>query len=240
MPNRAGPMETILILGGTREAAELARELVTSRPEARIITSLAGRTKEPAPLAGEVRTGGFGGVEGLARYLRETGVTRMIDATHPFARQISANAVEAAGIFGVPLEIRTRKPWLRHSGDNWIEVQTLEAARDAIPPRARVLLALGSQHIGLFASRDDVHFVVRMIDPPAKPLDLPDHALVLGRPGDTAAVETMLLIAHSITHIVCRNSGGTAAYAKIEAARELGLPVIMVGRADLIYAHKKT
>ena len=224
--------ETILILGGTREAAALARELVSAKPDARIITSLAGRTREPAPLAGEVRTGGFGGVEGLARYLRETGVTRLIDATHPFARQISANAVEAASIAGVPLETRTRKPWARQPGDTWIKVETLEAARDAIPPRARVLLALGSQHIGLFASRDDVHFVVRMIDRPETPLTLPDHALVLGRPGDTAAVETMLLIAHSITHIVCRNSGGTAAYAKIEAARQLGLPVIMVGRGD--------
>jgi len=94
-----------------------------------------------------------------------------------------------------------------------------------------VLLALGSQHIiGLFASRDDVHFVVRMIDRPETPLDLPDHALVLGRPGDTAAVEAMLMIAHSITHIVCRNSGGKAAYAKIEAARQLRLPVIIRSR----------
>lgn len=228
MPGRTGPQETILLLGGTKEAAALARELVAAKPDARIITSLAGRTKEPAPLAGEVRTGGFGGVEGLARYLRETGVTHLIDATHPFARRISANAVEAASIAGVPLTVRTRKPWFRHPGDRWIEVETLEAARDAIPPRARVLLALGSQHIGLFASRDDVHFVVRMIDPPAVPLDLPDHTLVLGRPGDTAAVETMLLIAHAITHIVCRNSGGTAAYAKIEAARDLGLPVIII------------
>ena len=230
MPNRTEPKETILILGGTREAAQLAKELVATHPEARVVTSLAGRTKEPAPLAGEVRTGGFGGVEGLVRYLRETGITRLIDATHPFARQISANAVEASRVSGVPLEIRTRKPWTRQPGDTWIEVDTLEAARDTIPRGARVLLALGSQHIGLFASRNDVHFVVRMIDRPETPLDLPDHALVLGRPGDTAAVETMLLIAHAVTHIVCRNSGGTAAYAKIEAARGLGLPVIMVSR----------
>ncbi|MDP2120489.1 MAG: cobalt-precorrin-6A reductase [Hoeflea sp.] len=228
MPGSAN--ETILILGGTREAAELARELVATHPGARIITSLAGRTREPAPLAGEVRTGGFGGVEGLADYIRANGVTRLIDATHPFARRISLNAVEAARRTGVALDIRTRKPWAREPGDDWIEVDTLEAARDAIPPRARVLLALGSQHIGLFASRADVHFVVRMIDPPEAAIDLPDHALVLGRPGDSAAVETMLLVAHSITHIVCRNSGGPAAYAKIEAARQLCLPVIMVAR----------
>lgn len=230
MPNDQQQTETILILGGTREAADLAKKLVATKPDARIITSLAGRTKEPRPLAGEVRTGGFGGIERLARYLRETGVTRVIDATHPFARQISANAIAAAKLAGVPLDIRTRTPWAKQPGDEWIEVETLEAARDAIPPRARVLLALGSQHIGLFAAREDVHFVIRMIDPPEQPLELPDHALILGRPGDTPALETMLLIAHSITHIVCRNSGGKAAYAKIEAARELGLPVIMVGR----------
>ncbi|WP_422370928.1 cobalt-precorrin-6A reductase [Hoeflea sp.] len=224
------PRETILILGGTREAADLARQLVGGRPEARIITSLAGRTKEPAPLAGEVRTGGFGGAEGLARYIEDNGVTQMIDATHPFARQISANAAEAARLTGIPLEIRTRKPWAKQPGDRWTEVETLEEARDAIPPDARVLLALGSQHIGLFSTREDVHFVVRMIDQPETPLTLPDHTLVLGRPGDSAAVETMLLIAHSITHIVCRNSGGKAAYAKIEAARQMGLPVIMVKR----------
>jgi hypothetical protein len=99
-------------------------------------------------------------------YIRDTGITQLIDATHPFARQISANAVEAARLTGVPLDIRTRKPWVRQPGDIWIEVDTLEQARDAIPSGARVLLALGSQHIGLFASRDDVHFVVRMIDPP--------------------------------------------------------------------------
>ncbi|WP_417425881.1 cobalt-precorrin-6A reductase [Hoeflea sp.] len=230
MPSEPNAPQTILILGGTSEAAELARDLVARHPDARVITSLAGRTREPATLAGEVRSGGFGGVEGLANFIRAERVTRMVDATHPFARQISANAIKAAKITGVPLDIRTRMPWAKKPGDIWIEVQGLKAAREALPTGARVLLALGSQHIGLFASREDVHFIVRMIDPPEHPLELPDHALILGRPGDTAAVETMLLIAHSITHIVCRNSGGKAAYAKIEAARQLGLPVIMVGR----------
>ncbi|WP_420410207.1 cobalt-precorrin-6A reductase [Hoeflea sp.] len=222
--------ETVLILGGTREAADLARQLVADRPDARIITSLAGRTREPAPLEGEVRTGGFGGAPGLARFIEYQGVTQLIDATHPFARQISANAAEAARLTGVPFEVRTRNPWTKRPGDRWTDVKTLEEARDAIPSGARVLLALGSQHIRLFSSREDVHFVVRMIDRPEEPLSLPDHSLVLGRPGDSAAVETMLLLAYSVTHIVCRNSGGKAAYAKIEAARQLGLPVIMVER----------
>lgn len=222
--------DTILILGGTKEAAELAAALVRDHPDWRIITSLAGRTKEPKPVAGEIRIGGFGGVEGLAAYLRSEGVTRLIDATHPFARQISENARQAAQDAGVRLEVRMRPPWRKQDGDNWIEVASLDAACDAIPSGARVLLALGSQHIAPFAVRADVHFLVRMVDPPQTPLPLPDHELVLGLPGKTAEDEAALLTKHGISHIVCRNSGGDGAYAKIEAARRLNLPVIMIAR----------
>jgi precorrin-6A/cobalt-precorrin-6A reductase len=218
----------ILILGGTREAAELADWLVAEGHD--VTTSLAGRTKEPAPLAGRVRTGGFGGAEGLAAFLKEGGYDLLIDATHPFATRISANARKAAELAGVKLEVQERSPWPREPGDRWIEVATLEAARDAIPPGARVLLALGSQHIALFAARGDVHFVVRMVDPPESPLSLPHHALVLGKPGTTAEEEAELLTRYAITHLVCRNSGGTGAHAKIVAARNLGLPVIIVSR----------
>lgn len=222
--------ETVLILGGTREAAELAAEIVRDHPGWRVITSLAGRTKEPKPVAGEVRTGGFGGAEGLAAFLERERVTRLIDATHPFANRISANAKAAATLACVPLDIRTRKPWQREPGDDWTEVASLEEARDALPSGARVLLALGSQHIAPFETRADVHFVVRMVDPPAEPLALPDHEIVTGLPGRTAEKEAALFERHAITRIVCRNSGGKGAYAKIEAARKLGLPVIMIAR----------
>lgn len=222
--------ETVLILGGTREAAQIAAEFVRDHPDWRVITSLAGRTKEPRPVLGEVRIGGFGGAEGLADYIRAERVTRLVDATHPFARRISRNARQAAQAAGVRLEIRMRPPWKKQEGDRWIEVASLEDACDAIPPRARVLLALGSQHIALFASRADVHFVVRMVDPPETPLPLPDHELVIGLPGRTADEEAALLVEHAITQIVCRNSGGDGAYAKIEAARRLATPVIMLDR----------
>lgn len=225
--------ETILILGGTREAAALAAELVAAHPDWRVITALAGRTREPLPLAGEMRTGGFGGVEGLVAYLRAEDVTRLIDATHPFARQISANARKAAAATGVPLDVRMREPWTREVEDNWIEVSNLTEARDAIPPNARVLLALGAQHIAVFASRADVHFVVRMVDQPAELLPLPNHELVIGRPSTAAAEEAKLLRSRAISHIVCRNSGGEGAYAKIEAARMAGIPVIMVARPKI-------
>jgi precorrin-6A/cobalt-precorrin-6A reductase len=220
--------EKILILGGTREAAELAATLVAEGHD--VTTSLAGRTREPEPVAGRLRTGGFGGAAGLAAYLVANGFTRLIDATHPFAKQISANAAEAAKIAGMKLELRTREPWRREPGDNWIEVETLEAARDAIPPGACVLLALGSQHIAPFAKRGDVRFVVRMVDPPHEPLSLPDHELVIGKPGDTPESERLLFKRYAITHLVCRNSGGARSHAKIAAARLLALPVIIVGR----------
>jgi precorrin-6A/cobalt-precorrin-6A reductase len=221
--------ETILILGGTKEAAALAADLVSTHPDWRIITSLAGRTKEPKPVAGEVRIGGFGGAEGLADYLRRENITSLIDATHPFARQISTNAKRAAELAGVPLEIRTRAPWQRQPGDNWVEFMSLEDARDALPAGARVLLALGSQYIGPFASRADVHFIVRMVDKPDQSLPLPDYELVIGMPGNVED-ESYLLNHHRITHIVCRNSGGAGAYAKIEAARELSMPVFLIAQ----------
>ncbi len=224
------PDGTILILGGTREAALLAGELVSQGHD--VITSLAGRTREPAPLAGAVRTGGFGGAHGLAHWLLENRITRLIDATHPFALQISAHAEEAARKAGIPLDSRIRPPWKKLEGDIWQEVGSIAEAATATPSGARALLALGSQHIAPFFTRDDVHFVVRMVDAPAPSLPLASHTLILGRPNDNRADEATLLRNEKITHIICRNSGGRGAYAKIEAARQLDLPVIMIGRKD--------
>ena len=229
LPKKA---ETVLILGGTKEAAELAKALVRDHPHWRIITSLAGRTKEPKPVTGELRIGGFGGADGLADYLRREHVTRLIDATHPFARQISANARQAAELTATPLDIRTRKPWKKQPGDNWIEVTSLEQARDLIPANSRVLLALGSQHIAVFDSRKDVHFIVRTVDAPEQPLGLTSYALVLGLPGNVDE-EMALFRQHAITHIVCRNSGGDGAHAKIEAARRLSLTVCLISLAPM-------
>lgn len=218
----------ILILGGTKEAAELARELVDQGHD--VTSSLAGRTKEPEPVQGNVRIGGFGGIEGLTKYLKENEIEKLIDCTHPFARQISSNAFEASKLAGVKLEVHTREPWHPQSGDQWIEVPNLEKARDVMPKNARVLLALGSQYIDLFSTRDDVFFLVRLVDKPQVQLTLPNHELVIGKPSTNWKDELDLLQANKITHILCRNSGGTGAYAKIEAARKFGIPVIMVSR----------
>jgi precorrin-6A/cobalt-precorrin-6A reductase len=223
-----GKSEKILILGGTREAADLARELAAKGLD--VTTSLAGRTKEPAPVEGKLRIGGFGGAEGLAAYLKAEGFTRVIDATHPFAKTISANAVKACQIAALPLDVKTRAPWQRQPGDNWIEVGTLDDAAAALPQNARVLLALGRQYLDAFQGRNDCHFVIRMVDPPESPLAFTSHEILTAKPSGDPHEEATLFRAHSITHLVSRNSGGDGAYAKIAAARQMGLPVVMVGR----------
>lgn len=229
MAARGDDRARILILGGTAEAADLAARLM-AQGDTDVITSLAGRTANPAPLAGAVRIGGFGGVEGLALYLTQNGITKVIDATHPFASQISKNARLACAAAGVPLERPERPVWQRQPGDTWIEVRTLDEAAAALPPGARAFLALGRQHLSAFEARPDCHFVVRMVDPPEVPLAFASCDLVVGKPSIDPEDEMALLRDHAITHLVCRNSGGTAGYAKIMAARRLGLPVIMIGR----------
>ncbi|MEL6702100.1 MAG: cobalt-precorrin-6A reductase, partial [Pseudomonadota bacterium] len=209
-------------------AAALAQELHAAGHI--VITSLAGRTKEPKAVSGSVRVGGFGGPEGLAQFLNDNAIDRLIDATHPFAERISRNAIAAAAAVDVPLEQHQRQPWKAQPGDQWHAVPDIAAAIQALPKNARVLLALGSQHIAPFAARRDVHFTVRMIDSPSEPLPFHNHTLVLARPSGEPKEEEKLLRKHGITHIVCRNSGGPSAYAKIEAARTLNLPVIMIER----------
>lgn len=220
--------QKILILGGTAEARLLAAQLIEEGHS--VTTSLAGRTVDPVLPEGEVRIGGFGGADGLAAYLRDEQFDRMIDATHPFARRISENAIKASAMSGVPLEQRLRPRWQKQPGDRWKSVATLEAAAEALPQAATVFLALGRQYLDAFIGRDDCHFVIRMVDPPETPLGFSDHVLVLGKPASDPDREADLFTAHGITHLVCRNSGGPAGYAKIIAARRLALPVIMIER----------
>ena len=196
-----------------------------------VTTSLAGRTREPKPLKGHIRTGGFGGPEGLAAHIRENGISLLVDLTHPFATHMSENARKASQIAGFPLLHWQRPGWTKLEGDNWIEVPDIPAAIAAIPANAQILLALGSQHIAPFAARADVHYLIRMVDEPATRLPLPDHELLLAKPGSVEE-EFALLRDKRITHVVCRNSGGKASYAKIAAARLLGLPVVMIMRDD--------
>jgi precorrin-6A/cobalt-precorrin-6A reductase len=236
-PNFAAPEDAqaarhLLILGGTGEAARLARGAVARFGEALAVTSaLAGRTRHPGPLAGEVRIGGFGGAAGLARYLAEHEVDRLIDATHPFAATISRAARLAAERAGVERLLLRRPQWARDPLDRWIEVDSIEAAARLVGRVGRrAWLTVGAGTLPAFAAADGVRFLVRLIDPPRENLPLRSYEVVLGRGPFSLAEERHLLQRHAIDVVVSKASGGAATEAKLAAARELGLPVIMVRR----------
>ncbi|THV25032.1 cobalt-precorrin-6A reductase [Peteryoungia ipomoeae] len=218
----------ILILGGTAQALNIARDEIAKGND--VITALAGRTEAPTLPPGRHRIGGFGGAKGLARYLKEEGIDLLIDATHPFAKTISENAVLAAQQSGIPLKTVTRAPWQAEQGETWLKVADEAAAAALLPAGARAFLALGRQHVALFRSREDCHFILRVVDPPIEPSTDSRWQWVIGKPAQAADTEKALFEAHGITHLVCRNSGGTAGYAKLEAARMLSLPVVMIER----------
>ncbi|MGW1810050.1 cobalt-precorrin-6A reductase [Streptomyces sp. NPDC002078] len=222
----------VLILGGTTEARRLAADLA-ARPGVRVTTSLAGRVARPGAVAGEVRIGGFGGAEGLADWLRTHRVDSLVDATHPFAQAISANAAHSAAATGVPLVVLRRPGWRPGPGDRWYDVPSLAGAAEALPGLGRrVFLSTGRLGLAAFAHLTHLHFVVRSVDPPEPPMP-PDTELVLARGPFTVADETELLRAHRIEVLVTKDSGGEATAAKLTAARELGLPVVVVRRPPL-------
>lgn len=220
----------LLILGGTTEARRLAERL-KDRKDLSITLSLAGRTKDPAPLPVPTRVGGFGGADGLADYLKAEGVDMLIDATHPYAAIISANAAQAARAAGVPLLALRRAPWTPQEGDRWTMVPDMEAAVAALgdTPR-RVFLALGRKELAPFEAAPQHAYVIRSVDPVEPPLAVPDATYILARGPFTQADDDALLAAHRIDALVCKNSGGKATSGKLAAARERGLPVIMVER----------
>jgi precorrin-6A/cobalt-precorrin-6A reductase len=222
----------LLILGGTAEAAALARGAADRFGDGlEITTSLAGRTERPAPLPGQIRIGGFGGVAGLSAYLRQYGVGGLIDATHPFAARISAAARLACDETEVPRLLLRRPPWRGHPSDRWVEVESMPAAA-AIVARfgCRAWLTIGASEIACFSAAAGMHFLVRLVDPPPAPPPLSDCEVILGRGPFTLAEERCRIAEHAIDVLVCKASGGTATEAKLMAARELGIPVIMVRR----------
>ncbi|MBA3921086.1 MAG: cobalt-precorrin-6A reductase [Nostocaceae cyanobacterium] len=224
-------MRRVLILGGTGDAAELAAK-VSIIPGVEAITSLAGRTRQPVTPMGSVRVGGFGGGSGLAVYLREQRINLLIDATHPFAAQMSWNAATAAMEVGVPYLMLVRPAWTKVAGDEWIEVESIEAAVKAIPTTAkRVFLTIGRQQLAPFATLTETWFLMRSIDPPD--VAIPNGQVLLDRGPFSLASERKLLRDYQIEAIVSKNSGGEATYPKIIAARELGIPIVMVQRQVL-------
>ena len=221
-----------LILGGTGEANQLAEQIARERIDA--IYSYAGRTQIPLGHSLPVRIGGFGGAEGLADFIRSERITHVIDATHPFAAEMSRNAVAACAATATPLIALERAPWCRVAGDNWIEVSDLAAAVAALPePRARVFLAIGRQHLLPFGTKPQHSYTLRFVDPPEKAPPLREAQIIVSRGPFTLTGERELMRARGIEWLVARNSGGTGARAKIDAARELRLPVVMIARPEL-------
>lgn len=225
-------MMRVLLLGGTTEASAMALRLAQTGIDA--VFSYAGRTRTPAPQPLPTRIGGFGGVAGLVDYLRAEAISHVIDATHPFAAGMSQNAAIACRVVDASLIRLERAPWVAQAGDNWSMVARIEDMPAALPDApARVFLAIGKQQIGLFSAKPQHHYVLRLVDAPDVPPPLPHTSIVLARGPFTTQGDTALMRKHRITHVLAKNAGGTAAHAKLEAARALRLPVIMAARPAL-------
>jgi precorrin-6A/cobalt-precorrin-6A reductase len=220
----------VLILGGTADANRLATALAKD-PRLDAVLSYAGRTENPTPPPIRWRVGGFGGIDGLADYLRAEKIARVIDATHPFAAQMSAHAVAACAAAKVPLLAFERPPWQPTPSDHWVDVDDLVAAAEALgkAPR-RVFLGIGRQRLDIFAAYPQHAYLVRLVDPPRTPLPLPGAEVIVERGPFDLAGDRAMLTNHRIDIVVARNAGGDSASAKIEAARDLRLPVVMVRR----------
>jgi len=217
----------VLVLGGTSEATALAA-LLAATPGAEAIMSFAGRTRAPSsPIP--LRSGGFGGAEGLWQYLEAEGIDVLVDATHPFAAQISRNAEIAAARGNIPLVILSRPGWMREPQDRWTEVPDMAAAAAAIGRETRrVFLAIGRLQLAAFEAAPQHYYLIRTIEPIAP--NLPHHRIIAARGPFDAEAEERLLRDEKIDVIVAKNSGAAAVFGKIAAARRLGLPVIMVER----------
>ena len=233
----SGATRRVLVLGGTAEGRRLAERLAADGVP--VVSSLAGRVRRPALPPGEVRVGGFGGPDALAQWLRDERIAAVVDATHPFAAQITAHAVAAAAATGVPLLVVRRPGWAAVPGDAWIRRPTLAAAAEALDDLGeRVLLTTGRQGLSAFAGRGE-WFLVRLVDGRGGWADTPDEPLparcrvVTERGPFTVEGETALLREHAIDVVVTKDSGGDATVAKLVAARRLGLPVVVVDRPPL-------
>jgi len=221
--------EKVLLLGGTAEARRLAEALSADGVD--VVSSLAGRTADPVLPPGEVRIGGFGGAEGLAEWLRAHPVRAVVDATHPFAAAMTAHAAQAAAATGTPLLRLQRPGWREQPGDDWRWVDSLEAAASAVAGFAHVFLTTGRMGLGAFAGlRQEV--LVRSVDPPEPPLP-PRTTVVLERGPFTLDDELALMREHAVDVVVTKDSGSSLTQAKLTAARELGIPVVLVRRPPL-------
>ncbi len=220
---------TVLVLGGTTEATALAQALSDGGYDATF--SYAGRVAQPKAQPLPTRIGGFGGVDGLVNYLHEHHITHVIDATHPFAAQMSRNAVAACRKADVRLIALTRPEWLALKGDRWTHVPDMAGAVGALDRGScRVMLAIGKQQLAEFAVHRQHHYLLRLVDEPTVALRFDSYEVVVAQGPFNLTDDLALMRAHKIDLLVSKNAGGTAARAKIDAAREMGIEVVMIDR----------
>ena len=219
---------TILILGGTTEARQLATALVQAGQD--VVSSLAGRVREPALPPGRVRLGGFGGVEGLAHYLRTAGIAAVVDATHPFAAQISENVAAAAELTGTPLLRLERPGWVdRPQAGTWSWVPDVAAARAAGECASRPFLTSGRGSLESFLPWRDRPVLARVVELPGFPL--PSKWTLLSSRGPFSyAGERTIMVDHAIDLLITKDSGGSYTAAKLDAADDLGVEVVIIAR----------
>ncbi len=219
---------TLLLLAGTNEAKQIAWGLTDVGIP--VLASLAGATRHPEPLPVPTRIGGFGGEDGFRQEVSSRGITAVLDATHPFAADISNRTARICAELGLPYGQVVRAPWTPEFGDNWINISTPEAAQKHLPLDAVVFLATGRQTLGQYCNLEGRKLLVRVIDPPTAPLPFEGGEFIIGRPPFSVENEVALFRSLGVTHLVVKNAGGSGGRAKLDAARLLGLPVLLIQR----------
>ncbi len=219
----------VLMLGGTEEAVRL-NHLLDERSDISVVTSLAGRTRDPTELKGEVMTGGFGGLEGLKNFLIDQSIVQVIDATHPFAAQITDTAFLVCKNLGIDYLRLERPPWKEVPGDLWIKVRDVKEAACSLDKFNRIFLSIGRQELPAFLPLQGKQFLIRSIEPVSFDPTGSTVRFIQARGPFSLPEELALLADHQIEVLVSKNSGGDATYAKISAAQEMRLPVIMIER----------
>lgn len=225
-------MQRLLILGGTTEATALTQALPADRWIG--ILSLAGLNRQPMASPAVLRQGHFGGVDGLVEFLKAEQIDAVVDATHPFAAQISRQAAIATHHCQIPCLMLVRPPWEPQEGDRWLTVPDLATAAAVLPDLAqRIFLTTGRQSLTPFVVLKEQWFLMRMLEPPPPELPLPPGEILCDRPPFTLTHELGLVQHHRIQALVTKNSGGTVTCAKLIAARQQNIPVVMVERPAL-------
>lgn len=225
---------TLLLLAGTGEARRIAWGLTDT--SVKVVASLAGATRHPEPLPVPTRVGGFGGEDRFRAYLADNAISAVLDATHPFADQITQRTARVCSELKLPYALVTRPQWAPQTGDTWTPIATPQDAAQHIPPDATVFLATGRQTLAQYANLEGRRVLCRMIDPPTEPFPFEGGEFVIGRPPFKQSREEDLFRALGVTHLVAKNAGGQGGRAKLDAARTLGLPVLMLARPKAPHA----